>query len=243
MLCLTFGGAPCPSEWGSIAESIYNLMGSPFHVCFGPTSHPTNKHHSWHDPLQHWKQKRPHRWHPSWPKRHGGHIHRWFHRTDSSHCRFGQCNKARKSPTPGPQHSIMRSSDDKPIPLDNMDARSKLVAGLTEQKIILGWFVNPIRWGEPSQKTNSFHFWKLYPKCYNVEQVPQRTWDKHWPMGPFGSNDPIHHSFPQPTLIPHEKSREKESNRHQQAVPRRSQIPTLCPHNIPKRNPPQLDSI
>jgi hypothetical protein len=25
MLRLTFGGAPCPSEWGSIAESIYDL--------------------------------------------------------------------------------------------------------------------------------------------------------------------------------------------------------------------------
>jgi hypothetical protein len=34
--------------------------------------------------------------------------------------------------------------DDKPIPCDNMDAGSKLVAvtGLTEQKIILRWFVN-----------------------------------------------------------------------------------------------------
>jgi hypothetical protein len=26
MLCLTFGGAPCPSEWGSVAESICNLV-------------------------------------------------------------------------------------------------------------------------------------------------------------------------------------------------------------------------
>ena len=26
MLRLTFGGAPCPAEWGSIAESIYDLV-------------------------------------------------------------------------------------------------------------------------------------------------------------------------------------------------------------------------
>jgi hypothetical protein len=64
-------------------------------------------------------------------------------------------------------------------------------------------------------------------------------------MGPFWSNNPICSSFPQPTLFPHEKSQEKESNRHQQAVPRArgSQIPTLCPYNMPKRNQPQLNSI
>jgi hypothetical protein len=52
-------------------------------------------------------------------------------------------------------------------------------------------------------------------------------------MRPFGSNNLIFPSFPQPTLIPHKKSGEKESNKHQQAVPRGSQIPTLCPHNMP----------
>ncbi len=219
-------------------------MRSAFPFCSCPTSHPTNEHPS--------QQKSPLAWEEtllstSWlTQEHGGHKHQQFHRPDSRHWRFRKCNKAKKIPTPGPQHSSMISCRWRTSPLQQygckIQASCRKGPHQTEnQPQMVHWFLSDDN--SPPSKQIPCLFKNNTSNASMWMDVPQRTWDKHWAMGPFGSNNPILPSFPQQTSFPHEKSQEKESNRHQWTVPRGSQIPSLCPHNMPKRNWSQLDCI
>jgi hypothetical protein len=151
MLQLTFGGTPCPAEWGSIAESICDLVNEiplrdewePLSL-FSPAQHlvPEKTHLTEDIPFGIGREQVV-----DIPVDPRGKIDIYIDDfvgltvdIDGS----GNTKRMESAPLLAVSITSREVSELEPLPCDDMDAQNKLIAKteLTKQKIILGWSFN-----------------------------------------------------------------------------------------------------
>jgi hypothetical protein len=164
MLRLSLGGKPCLSEWVAILESICNLATAILHSnnwdpgkMYAPNQHLVSTKITLNDNIPFGQGKEPVVNIPINPR--GTHdiyindiICPTLNILGTDH--VAQCQAAALLAIDATAHLNHPS---KPIPQDSMDARDKLLAevGLSERKVILGWFLILGNYKYPSPKTSS----------------------------------------------------------------------------------------
>jgi hypothetical protein len=148
MLRLTFGGAPCPAEWGSIAESLCNLANKillrdewDLLSLSSPAQHLVPEKTHLTDDIPFGIRRELVVDVPVNPR---GKIDLYIDDFIGLTVDIDSSDNAKRmdlAPLLAVSTTSREVSKLEPLPRDNMDAQNKLITetGLTEQKIILGW--------------------------------------------------------------------------------------------------------
>jgi hypothetical protein len=220
MLRLTFRGAPCPAEWGSIAESICDLANK---ILLRDKWDPS----SLSSPAQHLMPEKTHLTDdipfgigrelavdiPVDPR---GKIDLYIDNFVGLTVDINSSDNAKRmksAPLLAVSATLREVSKLELLPRDNMDAQNKLIAetGLTEQKIILGWSFDFRRMtiSLPENKFRAYskaisevinHGWTSKGELETREMVPPRT------------ICPTSTPLPQQIALPKTESREQAHN-------------------------------
>jgi len=167
MLRLTFGGAPCPSEWGSIAESICNLANA---ILLNDEWDPL----SLQSPAQHLVPNKiileddipfgiGQDLIVNIPVNSRGTVDLYI----DDFCGLtvdidDNAVHLKRAPLLALVSAAQEVAEIEPLPRDDIEARPKLIAeaGLTEIKIFLGWLID-FRWMTIALPDNKFHAYSI----------------------------------------------------------------------------------